>query len=427
MRRALSPVVAIARKDLRLLARNRGALFFAAGWPILMAIFFGLVFGGRGERGRIPVVAVDEDGTPESRSLVARLGTSTALELTGGSREEAEGLVRRGKKAAAVVVPAGYGAAAAGLFRGEARRIEILEDPSREPEAAMLAGIATGAAMEELATLFSDPARATEAVDRARADLAARPPSERRRLTERYLGELRTYLDDLRPLAGGTGRAAGGFRPVSVERRALRVGRERPRSAFDFTFPQGILWGVIGSALGFALSLVTERTRGTLTRLEMSPLSRAHVLAGKALACAVTILAVEAGLLCVGALFFGVRPTSWALTLAAALSVAACFVGVMMLVAVLGRSEQSAGGLAWSIMMPLAMVGGAMVPLFAMPSWMQILGNLSPVKWGILALEGATWRGFSPSEMALPCAVLVAVGLAGFALGVGLFRDGARA
>ena len=65
-----------------------------------------------------------------------------------------------------------------------------------------------------------------------------------------------------------------------------------------------------------------------------------------------------------------------------------------------------------------------MIPLFVMPSWMQAVSNLSPVKWGILALEGATWRGFSAAEMAVPLGVLVLVGLAGFAPGVRLFRGG---
>jgi ABC-2 type transport system permease protein len=65
-----------------------------------------------------------------------------------------------------------------------------------------------------------------------------------------------------------------------------------------------------------------------------------------------------------------------------------------------------------------------MIPLFVMPSWMQTVSNASPVKWGILALEGATWRGFSASEMALPVGVLLGVGVAGFALGVRLFRSG---
>jgi ABC-2 type transport system permease protein len=204
----------------------------------------------------------------------------------------------------------------------------------------------------------------------------------------------------------------------------VRNEKVRPSSAFDFTFPQGILWGVIGSALGFALSLVTERTRGTLMRLETSPLSRLDVLAGKALACFVAIAAVESILLAIGVSFFGIRPASWAMLAAAALAVAVCFVGMMMTVAVLGRTEQSAGGLGWAIMMPLAMFGGGMIPLFVMPSWMQTVSNVSPVKWGILALEGATWRGFSASEMALPISVLLGVGVVGFALGVRLFRSG---
>jgi len=66
----LRPVLALAGKDLRLLVRNRAALFFSLGWPVLMAMFFGLIFGGGGERGRIQVGAVDEDGSPASAALI---------------------------------------------------------------------------------------------------------------------------------------------------------------------------------------------------------------------------------------------------------------------------------------------------------------------------------------------------------------------
>ncbi|HET6923926.1 MAG TPA: ABC transporter permease, partial [Anaeromyxobacteraceae bacterium] len=149
--------------------------------------------------------------------------------------------------------------------------------------------------------------------------------------------------------------------------------------------------------------------------------SRAHVLAGKAVACLGAIAGVLGLLLAMGWALFGVRPGSWALLAAAAASLAACFVGIMMVVAVLGKTEQSAGGLGWAIMMPLTLLGGGMVPLFAMPRWMQAAGSVSPVKWGILALEGAIWRGFGPAEMLLPCGVLLAVGAVGFVLGARLF------
>jgi ABC-2 type transport system permease protein len=83
----------------------------------------------------------------------------------------------------------------------------------------------------------------------------------------------------------------------------------------------------------------------------------------------------------------------------------------MMLLASIGRSVQSASGAAWAVMMPLAMVGGAMIPLFVMPPWMLQLSNLSPVKWAVLGIEGAIWRGFSLTEMATPVAILLATGV----------------
>jgi len=416
-------VLALAGKDLRLLSRNRATLFFALAWPVLMALFFGYVFGGGGEKGRIPVVVVDEDRTAESTRLVERLTATAGLQITTASREEATRLVRQGKRSAAVIVPKGYGEAADRIFHGAPRRLELEVDPARTAEGSMLEGILTGAAMQGMQELFTDPARTRTMVDRSLGDLETAPESAAKDSTRRLLGELRSFVD--RPIDPGKGAGqAQGWKPLQIERREVRREKAGPRSAFDFTFPQGILWGVIGSALGFALSLVTERTRGTLMRLETSPLSRLDVLVGKALACFVTIVAVEFALLLLGVAFFGIRPASWLFLAAAALAVAVCFVGIMMTVAVLGKTEQAAGGLGWAIMMPLTMFGGGMVPLFVMPAWMQAVSNVSPVKWGILALEGATWRGFSAAEMALPIGVLVLVGLAGFALGVRLFRGG---
>jgi ABC-2 type transport system permease protein len=414
-------VLAIARKDLRLLARNRGAMFFAFAWPVLMALFFGMIFGGGGNRGRIGVVVVDEDRTAGSARLVEQLRAASGLEVLTAPREEAERLVRQGKRSAAVVVPAGYGEASQRLFHGEPRRLVMEVDPSRTAETAMLEGILTGEAMRSLQDLFGRTDEARAVVDRSLRDLRDAPEGADRASTERFLGELRTFLDRSTTSGAPSSGRTGGWQPLVIERREIREERAGPANAFEVTFPQGILWGVIGTSLGFALSLVTERTRGTLTRLRTAPLSRGDVLAGKALACFVTILAVEGLLLSLGSAFFGVRPRSLPLLGLAGVSVAFCFVGLMMLVSVVGRTEQSAGGLGWAIMLPMAMFGGGMVPLFMMPAWMRTVSDASPVKWGILALEGALWRGFGLAEMLVPVGVLVAVGAGGLLLGARLF------
>ena len=71
-------------------------------------------------------------------------------------------------------------------------------------------------------------------------------------------------------------------------------------------------------------------------------------------------------------------------------------------------------------MMPFTMIGGGMIPLAFMPAWMQTVSNISPVKWGILALEGAVWRDFTLIEMFLPCGILLGIGAMAFAVGVKL-------
>jgi ABC-2 type transport system permease protein len=181
------------------------------------------------------------------------------------------------------------------------------------------------------------------------------------------------------------------------------------RSKWDISFPQAMMWGVMACAAGFAITLVRERKQGTFLRLQVAPVTRAHVMAGKAAACFVAVLSVIGVMILLG-VWLGMRPRSPGLLLVSSVSVAACFAGVMMLMSVIGKTEEAVSGAAWGANMLMAMFGGAMVPLVFMPNFMKLLSDYSPVKWSILALEGSIWRGFTFSELLFPCAVLVAVG-----------------
>jgi ABC-2 type transport system permease protein len=196
-----------------------------------------------------------------------------------------------------------------------------------------------------------------------------------------------------------------------------------PRRAFDIVFPSVVSWGLIGCAACFAVSLVSERTRGTYVRLRALPLSRRVVLAGKALSSLIANLAVASILTCVGVLAFGVQVPN-PLKLGIALTVTAlCFVGITMALSVLGRTEQAVAGAGWATLLVMAMLGGGMVPLSLLPEWLLDLSHLSPVKWAILALEGASWRDFSAAELAVPCAVLLGVGVVSFVVGACVFES----
>jgi ABC-2 type transport system permease protein len=193
-----------------------------------------------------------------------------------------------------------------------------------------------------------------------------------------------------------------------------------PRSAYEITFPSAILWGLIGCIMTFAISLVTERSHGTLLRLRVAPLSWAQILAGKGLACYLTAVIVAALILFIGRVGLSVRLSSPVGLVLAVGSMAFCFMGLMMLMSTIGKTERAVAGAGWGIMMPFTMIGGGMIPLAFMPRWMQTVSNISPVKWGILALEGAIWRDFTLTEMLLPCAILLGIGAVAFAGGVKL-------
>jgi ABC-2 type transport system permease protein len=211
--------------------------------------------------------------------------------------------------------------------------------------------------------------------------------------------------------------------PFAIENKLKKVPvlleeQDRPRSAFEVTFPASVTWGMYGCIITFAISIVTERTKGTLIRLRMSPLSWTEIVAGKGLACFLVSVFVAVLLMFLGHLLFGIRVENVIGLALAIVSAAFCYTGLMMALAGFGKTEKAVSGSAAAVFMPLAMIGGGMIPLVFMPAWMQTVSNISPTKWNIQALEGAIWRGNTLVEMLFPCAVLIAIGAAGFGLGV---------
>ncbi len=341
-------VAAIAAKDLRLLARDRVALFWVLVFPVLFALFLGTVLEASLDRDRRPLVIafVDEANSDASRALERALQAAPALALKTQRLDAAQHAVRRGELPAYVHVRHGF-------RPSTPEGIELGLDPSQQQVTAM---VRTG-------------------VEAALSGLSAQA-APRSQLT------LRSMLPEV----------------------------ARPRSAFDIVFPAAVLWGLMGCAASFAIAMVGERVGGTLDRLRVAPISQAELLAGKALACFMACLVDGALLLLIARYGFGVvaeQPLALCLVLPC---VAICFVGLMLLLGQFGRSVESVAGAGWSTLIVLAMLGGAMVPLSAMPEWMRSLSNASPVKWGIFALEGAIWRDLPARELGFACALLLLAG-----------------
>jgi ABC-2 type transport system permease protein len=417
----MNAILALAIKDLRLLFRDKVGFFFTFFFPLLYAVFFGAIFSGQGGgASAMKIVVVDEDSTEGSKAFIRELNESAELDVDIKNRDEATNLVRRGKRVGYVVLPQGFGKARGRVFGGDRVKIETGIDPGRSAEAGMLQGVLTKYMYQGIQDAFANPDKMRKQINESLAEVQSSEdmdPTAKATLQwflpmmDRFLGELPKNEQSNR-----------GWQNFDLESKDVAVQRGGPQNSYEISFPQGIIWGVMGCAAAFGISLVVERTKGTLVRLRIAPIGRMHILAGKAFACLLTTMAIPIALLLLGIIAFGIRPDSWVLLSAGIISISLCFVGIMMMLSVLGRTEQSAGGIGWAVLLVMALIGGGMVPLFIMPAWMQTVSHVSPVKWSILVMEGAIWRNFSVAEMVLPCGILIGVGLVCFIIGTKAFR-----
>lgn len=421
----MNKIVAMAAKDIHILFRDRLGFFFTVFFPLMMAIFFGAMFAGlsRGPA-NIPIALVDQDRTSASERFIERLGQASGLAVEQIPREEALEQVRRGRTSVLVTLTPGFGAALDNPFV-TTPEVEMTVDPTQFAVAGMVRGVLLEAAGAELQDLMSDPARLGAANSRNSLFFESLPPSSARddMLTFLDLSPRVSSLIDEMGLGAATGGNQGFFGPpLEIEQTEVQAERPGPTNSYATSFAQAMLWTLIGGSVSFSMSIAIERSRGTLMRLLVAPVTARHLLAAKGLACLGATLFTSSALITLGITVFDVRPTSYPLLVLALLCGSICFCGIMMALSVIGGTEQAAAGIGWGLSLPLSMLGGGMVPLFLMPEWMQRLANISPMKWTLMAYEGAIWRGFTLNEMLLPCAVLVAIGVVAFTLGARRLR-----
>ncbi len=427
-------IFALAFKDLKLLARDRANAFFTFLFPLLLAVFFGWIFGGGGGGSAAIKIAVVNQGGAAGEAFIADLRADAGLRvIDAATAAEAEDTVRKGNATAALIVPESFDPSMTAMFGGGGMEFELVVDPARNAEAGLLEGKLTEHAFRRMSSAITDREQMRSVIRDGQRQIAG--ANDLDAASKLLFGTLFRTMDQLNEAgtlvpeadavegeatADNGADAAPAWRPVTVTRRAPKVSDEKkqlPRSSFEISFPQGIVWGLMGVVTAFGTSVAEERTRGTLMRLTCAPIRRWHVLTGKAVACFIAAMVMQAILLAFGMAFFPVRVEHPGMMLFAMLACAIGFTGVMMALAGLSRTEAGAAGMGRAIVLILAMIGGGTIPIFFMPEFLQIASSISPFRWATLAVEGALWRGFSFEEMLLPVGVLMGFAAAGFGIG----------
>lgn len=460
------PIWALAKKELRLLLRDRLATALLVGMPLLFILMLGLLLGeGFGqkadERLCISLLNLDqglkldaEGKLPfpyEPWSEVVRRD----LAQTGGIRveiihnhTEADRLIRDGKRAAVLVFAADFSVRIGqcsflkdginpfyrdGVLLPEVGA-EMLVDPTQVATSSVIEQVAQvtlirvilpymiGRAFEKL----GEPSFMALLVERVpggkflprdiKSQLGAGVQQALKDLFPNYnlTGKTWAALTKAEPRAEGGGAGTteyvnedgSGFLHRGAARYQILVPAYTVMFAFTLVFTVGWLY-------------VAERRQGTLKRLKAAPITRGQVLLGKLLPSFAISLGQGLFLLAMGKVVFGMRwgPDTWSLgeqilwlfPVVATTSLAAMGLGLFL--AAVARTEMQVTLGATVIVLVPALISGCLIPRELMPERTQQLGLFTPHGW---ALAGYRQLLLNPepnlATVMHVCAVLCAFG-----------------
>lgn len=413
---------ALVRKDLILFVQDRRALLLNLTMPIVLGAFFGYIFGGAGsgDPAKIDVALVLQDTSSVAQKIVAGLKADTALQIEELALDEARSQVLKGKRKVAMVIPEGFGdAAGAALFGGRDKpEITLYYDPSQSAVLAMVKGMLTQHVLQNVSAEMFSGAGGRKLVDQGINGLeqAAQQDPQSADLRD-FLVSLRKFqsAQDATPKRQQSASGAGGApspglsMPFSTRDQTLHAG---PRyngyaHAFAGMGVQFILFMGIDAGVGILLA----RRMGLWSRLLAAPITLGTVLAARAISCALIACGLLFFIFLVGGLFFQVQIAGSMAGFAAVCGAFALLTSTFgLLVAAFGKTPEAARGIAIFATLIMVMLGGAWVPSFIFPQWMQTFTLVVPTRWAVDGLDAMTWRGLG-LEASVP-AVLVQLGFA---------------
>lgn len=421
----MTALLALVRKDLILFLGDRRALLLNLVMPIVLGAFFGYLFGGSGSSGskaKIEIAVVAQDTGPTTRKIVQGLLADTALTVHELPLAEAQDKVLKGKLNAAVVIPSGFGeAAGAALFGAQEKpAITVYYDPSQSAVLAMVKGMLTQQVMQNVSAEMFGGAGGRKLVDASIARLEQESTNNPRD------AELRDFLKSLRSFQGkvadatATGAAqagqsgAGLSMPFVTADQAMSAGPKY--NGYAHAFAGMAVQFILFMGIDAGISILLAQRQGLWNRLLAAPISMRTVLAARATSSALIALGLLLFIFLVAALFFQVQIAG---SLVGFLGVSISFALVTatfgLLIAAFGKTPEAARGMATFATLIMVMLGGAWVPAFLFPQWLQTLTLAVPTRWAVDGLDAMTWRGlpleasWAPMAAQLGFAALFAV------------------
>jgi len=427
---SLIPLSAMVRKDLQLFFSDKRSVIVSFVVPIAIASFFGSIFSGpnrSSEPAKIAVAIIDQDGSPISTGIVAGMQGDKNFKVTTPPEAEARDAVRRGRLAAAVIIPKGFGDAAGNAFFGDGAKppLNVIFDPSRSTEKAMVSGIMTQHVMESVSKEMFGGAQGRAMVERTLPQIqGAQMPDDEKRALINMLSSVQQFYNRQPPSGSQAGGARQGITmPYTVHEEAMTAGSNIAYNGYAHSFSGMAIQFLLFAMANMGIEMLLERQRGLWKRLRSAPVSRFTLLTGKVVSGAIVSLMILLVCFTFAMVVFGVRIQGSALGflgIAVACALMASTFG--LLVAALGNSPATARGITTLAVLMMVMLGGAWVPSFIFPAWLQQFTLAVPVRWAVDGLDAMTWRGIGLRGAIAPAAVLFGFAAAFSAIAASRFK-----
>jgi ABC-type multidrug transport system permease subunit len=429
----------LAKKDLRLLLRDPRAVVVLLAMPLIFILVLGVSLGeGFGQKpdDRLRVSIVDLDtgfADPDAGADAPKLQWSKTVErdlaqTAGirveliGSLEEAEELVKNGKRAAVMVFGPDFSkqVTLSSFLRGgvnplfrdgidlEALDAHVLRDPTQLTAASIIEQVGQVTMLRVVLPWMIG--RAFEKIgDRMGFILA----NTLQQMFPNYDLTGKTWAALTRaPERSNEGAEIAKYEPPAgtgvLNRGALR---------YQILVPSYTVMFAYFLVLTVGWLFVAEKRQGTLKRLRAAPLSRAQILIGKLLPCLILSIAQGLFLLVAGKLIFGMSWGSepwWLVLVVICTSLSA--MGLALLVAALAQTEAQVAIYGTLLVLVLAGLSGCLMgDRELMPENMQRISLITPHAWALVAYKQLLANPASPNVYLVlqSCAVLTAFG-AGF-------------
>lgn len=409
----------VARKEIQLIARDRGSLVILFLLPLLFGSLYGSInlhFAGEGELASVlvDVALVNQDEGIFGEQVTLAVGDIDVLRVeTVESTAAAERLVAEGQVSAAIIIPAGL---TLDIDAYTPTAIEVIVDPA-QPESAGIVGGIMNKVIDE-ATVWGEVQYAIRTLLDESGVLADASDETRRAIEAQNLGVTMTRINEMRR----TPRVA--VVSEDLEGAVIEGGIEL---FFALLFPGITVMFVFFSVGMSGASLLSERETGALRRLLAAPIPRGAIIAGKMLGYMALVCLQVIVLFGVAHSLFGMplgRSPVALVVLTLLLALVATAMGMM--IAALSRSSKQADNVGTVLGFVLAGLGGCLAigptPLTRTEGFMSVIARLTPHGHAVEAYYSLMAENAGLVRILPELAVLLAIGVAFYLIATWRFR-----